>query len=116
MENIKQSVMPESMWAEDPKLAQQCQDVFDYLKQTPFSKAFPNKYKAITKTDAKVKTYELFLLNPNMPLKSVVSTVLEGLDNDLSSKLVLDMARVIVEKWGELTAQTVSKMQVAELV
>ena len=116
MENIKESVMPESLWIENPKFAQQCQDVYDYLQKTPFSKAFPNKYKAITKTDAKIKTHELFGENPNMPLKTVVTTVLNSLDDDLSETLVLEMTRVIIEKWKQLTAPVYAEKRVEELV
>jgi hypothetical protein len=116
MENIKESVMPESLWAENPKFAQQCQDVYDYLQKTPFSKAFPNKYKATTKREALEKTFELFEENPNMLLKTVVTTVLNDLDDDLSETLVLEMTRVIIEKWKKLTAPTYAEKQIEELV
>ena len=116
MENIKESIMPSKIGIEDPEFAQQLQDIHDYLKKTPFSKAFPNKYKAITKSDVKMKTHELFLENPNMPLKSVVITVLNGLDDDLSAALVLEMTRVIIEKWEKLTASTYADKHVEELV
>jgi hypothetical protein len=116
MENIKESVVPESLWIENPKFAQQCQDVYEYLQRTPFSKAFPNKYKAITKDEALEKTYELFDNNPNMPLKIVVTTVLNSLDDDLSETLVLEMTRVIIEKWKKLTASTYTEKRVEELV
>ena len=46
MENIKESVIPANIWEEDPEYAQELQNIHDYLKRTPFSKAFPNKYKA----------------------------------------------------------------------
>ncbi len=116
MENIQETITPTKIGIEDPEFAQQLEDIHDYLKRTPFSKAFPNKYKAITKTEAKKKTYELFLINPNMPLKSVVSTILNGLDNDLSAALVLDMTRVIVEKWEGLSTPTFADERVEELV
>jgi hypothetical protein len=116
MENIKESVIPSNIWAEDPEYAQQLEDIHDYLKRTPFSKAFPNKYKAITKHHVLDKTYVLFDKNPSMPLKSVVSTVLNGLDDDLSAALILEMTRVIVEKWKGLLAPTFADERVEELV
>jgi hypothetical protein len=116
MENIKESISPTNIQVEDPKFAQQLEDIHNYIKKTPFSKAFPNKYKAITKTEVKVKTRELFLINPNMPLKSVVSTVLNGLDDDLPSKLVIEMTRVIIEKWEGLTTKIYSNKRVEQLV
>jgi hypothetical protein len=116
MENIQESLIPTEIGIEDPEFAQQLQDIHDYLKKTPFSKAFPNKYKAITKTEAKKKTYELFLINPNMPLKKVVSTVLNGLDDTLSASLVLEITRVIIDKWEKLTTETLANKHVEELV
>ena len=115
MKNNKESVMPESLWAENPKFAQQCQDVYDYLQRTPFSKAFPNNYKAIKEYEASEKTVELFDENPNMPLKTVVTTVLNSLEDDLSDTLVLDITREIIKEWKGLTA-TYADKQVEELV
>jgi hypothetical protein len=51
-----------------------------------------------------------------MPLKSVVATVLNGLDNDLSAALVLEMTQVIIEKWEEMAASTYADKRVEELV
>ena len=51
-----------------------------------------------------------------MPLKTVVTTVLNSLSDDLSDTLVLEMTRVIIEKWKELTAPTYADKQVEELV
>lgn len=116
MENIKGSVIPASIWEEDPEYAQELQNIHDYVKRTPFSKMFPNKYKAITEDEALEKTFELFQENPNMPLKNVVATVLNDLEGDLSETLILEMTRVIVEEWKELTANTYAEKQVEELV
>jgi hypothetical protein len=116
MENIKESVIPMNIWDEDPEYAQQLQDIHDYFKKTPFSKAFPTKYKAIIEDDVLDKTYELFDENPYMPLKSVVTTVLSDLDDDLSAKLVLEMTRIVVDKWEKLTKKTHANEQVEELV
>jgi hypothetical protein len=116
MENIKESVIPVNIWEEDPEYAQELQNIHDYLKRTPFSKAFPNKYKAITKREVLEKTYKLFKENPNMPLKNVVTTALNNLDEGLSEELVLDMTRIIIKEWKELTASTYADKQVEELV
>ena len=116
MEDIKKSVMPESLWAENPKFAQTCQDIHDYMEKTPFSKAFPNKYKAVTRTAAKKNTYNLFLENPNISLKTVVTTVLNGLDDDLSADLVRQMTHIIIEEWEQLTAAAYADTHVEALV
>jgi hypothetical protein len=116
MENIKESVIAKNIWDEDPEYAQQLQDIHDYLKKTPFNKAFPNKYKAIVEHKVLDKTYELFDENPYMPLKSVVTTVLNDLDDDLSPKLIVEMTRVVVDKWEKLTKKTHANKHVEELV
>ena len=116
MEKIKKSVMPESLWAENPKFAQTCQDIHDYMEKTPFSKAFPNKYKAITRTSTKRKTYNLFLKDPNTPLKTVVTTVLNDLNDDLSADLVREMTHIIIEEWERLTASAYAATPVEALV
>jgi hypothetical protein len=115
MENIKESVIPANIWEEDPEYAQELQNIHDYLKRTPFSKAFPNKYKAIKEYEAAEATVELFDENPKMPLKTVVSTVLNSLEDDLSDTLVLDITREIIKEWRGLTANYANK-QVEELV
>jgi hypothetical protein len=115
MENIKESVIPANIWAEDPEYAQELQNIHDYLQRTPFSKAFPNKYKAIKEYEASEKTVELFDENPNMPLKTVITTVLNYLEGDLSDTLVLDLTREIIKEWKGLTANYADK-QVGELV
>lgn len=116
MEETRKLAIPESLWAENPKFAQVCQDIYDYMEKTPFSKAFPNKYKAITRTDSKRKTYRLFLENPNMPLKIVVTTVLNGLDDDLSAALVLEMTHIIIKEWEELTTSANANTHIEALV
>jgi hypothetical protein len=117
MEHSKNTqAIPESVWSKDPELAQQLIAVRDYLEKTPFSKAFPNKYKALTKDKATLKTHHLFEENPNMPLKTVVATVLNSLDDDLSAELVLDMTRAIVEKWARMSTSVYTDKNVGELV
>ena len=117
MEHSKNThAIPESVWSKDPELAPQLMAVRDYLEKTPFSKAFPNKYKAITKDKVTQKTHLLFEENPNMPLKNVVATVLDSLDDDLSAELVLDMTCAIVEKWARVSTKVYVHKNVEEFV
>ena len=116
MENVKESVLPMSLWLEDPEFAQQLQDAYEYVKKTPFSKVFPNKYKALTKDKVTQKTHLLFEENPNMPLKNVVATVLDSLDDDLSAELIIDMTRAIIEKWRRVSTTVYAHKNVEEFV
>jgi hypothetical protein len=117
MEHSKNTqAIPESVWSKDPEVAQQLMAARDYLEKTPFSKAFPNKYKAITKDKVTQKTRLLFEENPNIPLKNVVAIVLNSLNDDLSAELVLDMTKVIVEQWARISASIHIHKNVEELV
>jgi hypothetical protein len=116
MENIKESVISKSIWEEDPEYAQELQNVYDYLKKTPFSKAFPNKYKATLKSKAAEKTYALFIQNPEMLLKTVVTTVLNDLNDDLSPELLVEITQFIVGKWKHFSATANLQKSTVELV
>lgn len=87
-----------------PELAQQFQNIIAYVEKTPFKQLFPNKYKASIQHSVEVKTHELFQEQPTMPLKKVVSTVLEDLGDDtISSELILEMTQLIIENWKRMT-------------
>jgi hypothetical protein len=116
MDNTKESVISKSIWEEDPEYAQELQNVYDYLKKTPFSKAFPNKYKATLKSRVSEKTYSLFLQNPEMSLKNVVSIVLNNLNDDLSPELLVEITQFIVGKWKHFSATEHLKKNIVELV
>lgn len=86
-----------------PELAH-LHEAMNYALNTPFKKMFPNKYKASIQHSVEVKTHELFQEQPTMPLKKVVSTVLEDLGDDtISSELILEMTQLIIKNWEHMT-------------
>ncbi len=88
-----------------PELAQQFQDIIEYVEKTPFKQLFPNKYKASIRHSVEVKTYEIFQEQPTTPLKNVVSTVLEDLDAEtISTELIIEMTQLITQNWERMTA------------
>ena len=99
-----------------PELAQQFQDIIQYVEKTPFKKMFPNKYKASIKHSVEVKTRAIFQKQATMPLKKVVSVVLEDLDDDtISAELILEMTQLITQNWQRMTA-TAYENEPAELM
>jgi uncharacterized membrane protein YheB (UPF0754 family) len=116
MENIKESAVPMSLWLEDPKLAQQFQDAYEYVKKTPFSKIFPEKYEHSLEQMVFDETQELFEISPSMPLKSVVTTVLNKFNEDMSSELLLKMTRLIIQEWENAATAVYTEKDVEELV
>jgi hypothetical protein len=116
MEKNKEFISNEGTVA-SPELAQQFQDIIDYIEKTPFSKIFPKKHKALIKVSAKRKTYELFEKSPEMPLKNVVTTVLADLfDDTLSAELILKTTELIIQNWEHLSATVYENKVVEELV
>jgi uncharacterized membrane protein YheB (UPF0754 family) len=116
MENIKESAVPMSVWLEDPELAQQFQDAYEYVKKTPFSKIFPEKHESSVRQMVYDEVQELFAINPTMPLKSVVTTVLNSLNDDLSAELLLKMTRLIIKDWENAPTEIYAENEVEELV
>ena len=87
-----------------PELAH-LHEAMNYALNTPFKKMFPNKYKASIKHSVEVKTRAIFQKQATMPLKKVVSVVLEDLDDDtISAELILEMTQLITQNWQRMTA------------
>ena len=116
MENIKKSAIPQKLWEEDPEFAQELQNVHEYLQKTPFSRIFPKKHRGITKDIVIEKTSNLFEENPNMALNKVVATVLNHLNDDLSSDFLLEITRFITQEWQYLSKTVKTDKDIAELV
>ena len=49
-------------------------------------------------------TRKLFLENPNIPIKTVVMTILQPLTEDIPAPLVLKLTKKIIQKWESLSA------------
>jgi hypothetical protein len=112
MENVKGSrtMTFEEMLA-DPEFAQ-AHEGLRYLQRTPPNELFPEKYEKSMIGLALTDTNDLFQENPDMPLKTVVSTVIASFDDDLSADLILKMTPEIIDKWHTLSATSAAQMEV----
>jgi hypothetical protein len=100
----------------DPEKAQQIEAFIHYVEKTPYSKMFPKKYEMGIERIVLQYTGQLFEEHPNLPLKNVVSTVLNSLKEDLSAELLLKMTKVIIEKWARVSTVVYEQKNVVELV
>ncbi len=114
MENNGQIELSEVM--KDPEMAKQIKEIIAYVEKTPFSKMFPKKYENSIKRIAIEETYQLFKNNPTMPLKSVVTTVLNKFKEDMSPDLLLKMTRLIIQEWENASTAIYNERDMGELV
>ena len=88
---------------QDPSIAE-FHDLIRYVHKTPFSKMFPKKHELTLTYLVESKTRKLFIENPNMPIKTVLTTVFEPLTEDIPAPLVLKLTKKIIQKWESLSA------------
>ena len=98
-----------------PELAH-LHDTMRYLENAPDSDIMPQKYEMGLEYIATKKTRLLFNESPDLPLKSVVSIVLEQLPNDISASILLKITQFIVLKWRRLAEAVYEKDKGALLV
>jgi DNA integrity scanning protein DisA with diadenylate cyclase activity len=115
MEN-KNGMIELSEVMKDPEKAKQIEAFIIYAEKTPFSKMFPKKYELSVEQSVYDEVQALFVINPTTPLKSVVTTVLNSLDEDISADLLLKMTRLIIQEWESLSTAHPVEKDVAELV
>jgi hypothetical protein len=100
----------------DPETAKFIEDFQRYAEKTPFSKMFPKKHEMILEDVVYERTLQLFHEQPDMPLKNVVSTVLNSLKDDLSADLLVKMTRLIIKDWENAPNEVHAENAVEELV
>ena len=88
-----------------PELAH-LHDTMRYLENASDSDLMPQKYEMGLEYLATKKTLALFKENAALPLKSVVSIVLERLPNDISAPFLLKMTQFIILQWSQLLGKT----------
>ena len=88
-----------------PELAH-LHDTMRYLENASDSDLMPQKYEMGLEYLATKKTLALFNENAALPLKNVVSIVLERLPNDISAPFLLKMTQFIILQWNQLLGKT----------
>lgn len=93
---------------QDPSLAH-LHGALHHALNTTFKEAFPKKHEMSLSDGALDKVVKLFIENPYMPIKNVLTTIFEQLPNDISAPLLLEITKKTVEKWKSLSATTQTK-------
>ena len=101
MEKSKSMTYEEAL--QDPSIAE-FHDFIRYVQKTPFSKMFPKKHQMSLLSIVGMDTRKLFIENPNLQIKTVVTTILQPLTEDIPAPLVLKLTKKIIQKWESLSA------------
>ena len=89
-------------------------EVYHFLENTQ-GPLFPKKHEMALKSVVSQNVYARFKQSPSMPLKSVISTILSSLSDEISSKLLLKMTQLIIKDWEHLSCTTLKNKAVAQL-
>jgi uncharacterized protein YjgD (DUF1641 family) len=76
-------------------------EVIHYLENTPDEAIFPEKIEATAQYMANLHVNTLFKENPNMPIKNVISSVLEHLPDTLTSAMLKNITQKIIKNWDK---------------
>jgi hypothetical protein len=93
----------------------QFHEAIRHLENTPSKDVFPQKYEASLKGLTNRKVQSLFDENPSMPLKNVLTLIIENLPDDLSTKLLLDMTHLTIRAWEKLSKSHSSEKKIPQL-
>ncbi len=73
------------------------------VETTPASQLIPKKHASALMSVSVTETQKLFKIDPNMPIKKVVTTIFEQLTDDIPAHLMLKLTERIIEIWSELS-------------
>ena len=101
--NEKSKSMTYEEALKDPSMAE-FHEIIRRFQTTPHSQIFPKKHEMGLLSVVEINTRKLFIENPNMPIKTVLTTVFEPLTEDIPAPLVLKLTKKIIQKWESLSA------------
>ncbi len=101
--NEKSKSMTYEEALQDPSMAD-FHEIIKRFQTTPHSQIFPKKHEMALLSIVEINTRKLFIEKPNMPLKTVLTTVFEPLTDDMPAPLVLKLTKKIIQKWESLSA------------
>ena len=95
-----------------PELAH-LHDTLKYLENAPDSQILPQKYAQSLQYRSDKYIQQIFKDNPTLPLKDVVSNVIERLPIDISASHILEITPHIINEWERLQQSISHKSSVA---
>ena len=83
-------------------------DTLHYLENAPDSEVLPQKYAQSLEYRSAKHIQRIFKDSPTLPLKDVVSSIIERLPMDISASHILEITPYIINEWEKLR-QTISQ-------
>lgn len=77
-------------------------EVVHFLENTENKPLFAKKYEASIKRSVSKKVKNLFIEHPTMPLKNVITMVVNSLPDTLNANFLLSITAFIIENWENL--------------
>lgn len=96
-----------------PELAH-LHNLVHYLEKTPNKEIFPKKYEMSIEDLTIREVKKVFIEQPDCPLKTVISTVVSQLPDDLSAVLLLKMTQLTIQEWGKLSNAVTADVQMLQ--
>lgn len=78
-------------------------EVVHFLENTKNKPLFPQKYETSIKRSVSKKVKALFVEHPTMPLKNVITVVVNSLPETLNADFLLSITAFIIENWENLS-------------
>ena len=91
----------------DPSLAHFHEAIL-FVKDKSGKELFPEKYELGVIDAALESVVELLDKKPYMPLKSVLTYIIQDLPDDLSAALILKITNNVIQEWEDLTATSLT--------
>lgn len=90
---------------QDPSLTHY-HEVIHFLEENEDKILFPKKYMMSLKLTVDLSLKELFQEAPDMPLLKVLTTTFDGMNDKLTSEMILEITAHILKEWEKLSLKT----------
>lgn len=100
---------------QDPSLSHY-HEIIHFLEEDEDAILFPKKFMMSLKHIIEIDIRKLYKESPSMPLLRVVLTSLEGVNENMTTEMILEITAHILKEWAslkEMTAQKASELQLA---
>ena len=78
-------------------------EVVHFLEKTKDTDLFPRKQTAYFKEAVSQRVQTLYAENPTMPIKKVITTVLDNFSENLDEDILLKMIKWTIREWSNLS-------------
>ncbi len=90
-------------------------EVVHFLEETKDQDLFPNKQTAYFKDAVSQRVQTLYSENSTMPIKKVITSVLENFTENLDEDIILKIIKWTIHEWSNLSDVSPSKKNALQL-